>query len=168
MYEVRAKGLKELENLGVLYPQVVEKHLRHAMTQSTNLVENNVRPLVPVGVSSRLRNSIGSQVIQQGPASFIGKVGSSISEPYPMVMELGREPGAGVPPENLERWVRLKLRVPAKDVKRVAWLVARSISQFGMDGKEFMKRGWEISKEQVDRFFLDAIERTLKEILHVR
>ena len=166
-YEVRPDA-----NWGVLerylrnFPQIAMKYLTEAMNQSVRLVVSEVKPITPVGVSSRLRNSIGSQVIKEGPISLIGKVGSSMkNEEYPAVMEFGRKPGVGVPPENLERWVHLQMGVPAKDVRRVAGAVASSIARKGIKGREFLKRGWEKSQAKVNDFFADAL-RKIAEAIH--
>jgi hypothetical protein len=147
------------------FPQIAAKFLRMAMDQSVRLVESNVKPITPVGVSGRLRNSIGSQVIQEGPISIIGKIGSSLKdEEYPATMEFGRKPGTGVPPENLERWVHLQLGVPSKDARRVAGAVARSIAQNGIKAREFMKKGWEKSVDRVNGFFGEALTKIAEAI----
>jgi hypothetical protein len=97
-------------------------------------------------------------------ADVTGKVGSTINEPYPAVMEFGRQPGRMPPPEALERWVHLKLGVPADKAPGVAFQVARSIGRKGIKGRFFMRRAFERSKAAIDGFFrsaLDAITRDL-------
>ncbi len=166
-YEVRPDA-----NWGLLerylrnFPQIAMRYLTEAMNQSVRLVASNVKPITPVGVSGRLRNSIGSQVIKEGPISIIGKIGSSMKdEEYPATMEFGRKPGTGVPPENLERWVHLQLGVPAGEARQVAGAVARSIAQKGIRAREYLKKGWEKSKGQVNDFFGEAL-RKIAEAIH--
>lgn len=165
-YHVEFKGYKE--QLAKLrdYNRIADKHLKSAMTRSVVALESAIVPEVPVGVSARLRNSIASEVIHEGPLSIIGKVGSTLkNEIYPIVMEFGRRPGARMPPPAaLERWVHLQLKVPAKDAPGVAFLVARAIAIRGIRKREYMKKGWEKTKERVYAFFDTALQAIAKEL----
>jgi hypothetical protein len=49
----------------------------------------------------------------------------------------GRKPGKMPPYMDLADWVRIKLRVPDKQIKRVAWLIARSIGVKGTRGNPY-------------------------------
>lgn len=159
-YEIEIKGMDEqLRRLGQ-FEQVASRHLTTAMNQSVLTLVAEVRPLVPVGVSARLRNSIASEVRNEGRLSIVGVVGSTLKdEVYPAVMEFGRKPGRMPPPDALERWVHLKLRVPAEEARGVAFLVARKIGAHGIKGKFFMKHGWEKARPRVLHYFEQALER---------
>ena len=158
-YEIEIRGMDEqLKRLG-RFSQIADRRLGTAMRQSVSTIVAEVRPLTPVGVSARLRNSIGSEVRQEGPLSIVGRVGSSLSdEVYPAVMEFGRRPGSMPPPGALVRWVHLRLRVPEEEAGRVAFLVARKIGKRGIPGKFFMKRGWQKSRPRVERYFDQALQ----------
>lgn len=164
-YEVEIKGLDEcVARLGK-YDKIADKHLLTAMSQSVITVESAIKPLVPVGVSSRLRNSIASEVKHLSALSIEGKVGSTLKgEVYPSVMEFGRKPGKMPPPSALERWVQLKMGVAPADVPGVAFLVARAIGRRGIKGKKFMERGWKQSKGKVHQFFVNALHRITNEL----
>jgi hypothetical protein len=164
MYEIEIKGLDEhLRKLNA-YGEIADRELGTAMQQSVIAVESAVRPLVPVGVSGALRQSIASEVKREGAGgSIVGRIFSSIDSPYPAVMEFGRRPGAAMPPpQALERWVHLKLGVPDELAAGVAFTVARSIARKGIAGRRFMQQGFEKAKSQVDQFFARALERIAK------
>ena len=159
-YEYEIKGLDEQLARLKGYEKIADAELTKAMNQSTLTILAHVKPLVPVGVSGQLRNSMSARVTSDGMGSVVGKVGSNLTnEVYPSVMEHGRRPGKMPPPSALERWVRLKMRVPAKDVKGVAFVVARNIGRRGIKGKKFLQRGYDQSKPRVYAYFQQALDR---------
>ena len=162
-YEIELHGLEEQLAKLAQFDRIADKRLVTAMHQATITVESAVRPLAPVGVSGRLRNSIASQVTHEGPLSVVGKVGSTLKdEVYPAVMEFGRKPGK-MPPYSegtpLARWVHLVLGDAIG-----AFVVARGIGRRGIKGKFFMKRGWEQSKGRVQGFFETALQLIAKDL----
>lgn len=159
-YDIEFKGLEEQLKKFERFAPIADPILRQAMDQSVISVVNEVRPLAPVGVSGRLRNSLGSQVTHEGPLSIVGKIGSTLTdEIYPEIMEFGRRPGKMPPPSALERWVHIVLGVPNEDAPGVAFTVARAIGRRGIKGRFFMKKGWEKAKPQVLKYFSRALER---------
>lgn len=165
-YKLEPRGFKEMQALFMLAPHIVSKHLLASMKKSVITVENNVKPLTPVGVSSMLRNSISSEVIGSG-SNIVGRIGSTLkNEKYPAVMEFGRKPGVGVPPGKLERWVHLVLRVPTKDAPKVARKVAGAISRKGIKGHFFMKEGWKKSVVKVNGFFREGLKAIIGDLIH--
>jgi hypothetical protein len=153
-YEVEFSSLERQLVLLRAEPRIADEHLSRAMTQSVLAVEAAVKPLVPV-FRGRLRGSIGGQVKHEGPGSIVGRVGSSLNEVYPAVMEFGRRPGAAGPPSNaLERWAHLVLG----DV-RLAFVVARAIHRRGIRGRFFMRKGAQAAEGKVLGFFTEALTR---------
>jgi hypothetical protein len=159
-YELEILGLDEqLEKLK-RFSAIADPELMRAMGQSVISIRNEVVPLTPVGVNSRLIDSIASQVTHEGPLSIVGRVGSTLKgEIYPEVMEFGRKPGRMPPPSALERWVHIVLKVEDKEAAGVAFRVARAIGRRGIKGKFFMKRGWEKARPAVLRYFETALNR---------
>lgn len=161
MYTVELKGFEELQRrMEREADGGVRRELEEAMRKSVHVVEGEVRPRTPVGVSSRLRNSINGKV-EAGLGGVVGRVGTSLSdkEVYPAVMEFGRKPRSRKPPtERLVRWVHLQLGVPME----AAWLVARGLAKkigvFGIKEKRMFREGWEASEERVRGFFEEAVE----------
>lgn len=170
--------LKKLGNFGTL----LNRHLERGMEAATTHVASKITPLVPVGVSARLKNSIGSEVKTEGIGSVVGRVGSSLKdEEYPAVMEFGRRPGARMPPpEALVRWVHVKHLAGTYSIKthrrtgnkksqaeedlQTAFLIARAIARRGIKGKFFMKRGLEMGKPAVPKFFKKEMDLLMEEL----
>ncbi len=153
-----SKALKKLKGFKAVY----EREAKRGMFLAVTLVRSNVVPLTPVGVSSRLRGSIEGQVKTLG-SEIRGIVDTSLKEIYPTVMELGRRPGAKMPPPSaLERWVHLQLGVPNEEVMSVAFLVARAIARHGIKGRKFMKRGLAKSKVGINAIFKGVKEAIVK------
>lgn len=166
------------------YPGMVNRHLSVAMHQVVLTVRNAILPNVPVGVSGRLKNSIGSTVKDFGAGNIVGRVGSSMkSEAYPAVMEFGRKPGAGISAEGMEsltRWVHVKRisgvysiktkkRMGSKQTResedrQAAFAIARSIKAKGIKGRHFMEQGFNASKGTVDGYFKTALNRIVEEL----
>ncbi len=157
-YSVKVTGLEELAQKFAGAEGLIDRELKDAMKRAVITVEGEVKPLAPVGVSSRLRNSIGSSVEGSG-SKIVGRVGSSLKgEAYPSVMEYGRRPGAAQPPaEALARWVHIVMGVPTEKALSVAFVVARNIARRGIKGRFYFKRGWEASESRVMGFFRDAL-----------
>lgn len=164
-YEIDVKGLEE--QLGKLsqFDSIANRHLRRAMQESLITIGSEVVPLVPVGVSARLKNSMGSVITETAPTMLTGKYGSSLKdEVYPQVMEFGRKPGSMPPPEALLRWVHLKIKPGEANEMQVAFLIARKIGKFGIKGHFFMKTGFEKAKARITVFFTQAMTRIAQDL----
>jgi hypothetical protein len=172
-YQIQTHGLTELTARLNGSGKTLNRHLKRAMNKSVILVVSNVRPLVPVGVSGRLHNSIGSEVIENGIGDITGRVGSSLKdEEYPAVMEYGRKPGSMPPWEALVRWVHVKHIAGTYSVKThkrsgekntqqaedesAAFAIARKIAREGIQGRHFMQEGFDKSIPQIEQFFEQA------------
>lgn len=157
---IRIDGMPQLLRRLREGDKVVVRELTNAMDASVKVVEANVKPLTPVGVSGRLRNSIASKVEVQ-PGSVVGKVGSTLTgEQYPAVMEFGRRPGAAMPPPSaLLRWVELRMGVRGAAAMHTAVRLARSIARKGIKGKRFIKQGAEKSMAFITQRFGEALRR---------
>lgn len=149
--------MRELQEALDKSPEVTRKELEKAMKKSVIKIASEVKRETPVGVSGRLRNSIGSEVTTTAN-KVRGRIGTSITDEYPIVMEFGRKRGARRPPaERLERWVHLQLGVPTDQAYGVARHVARIISIRGIKGREMFRKGFEASVKNVEDYFGDAL-----------
>lgn len=179
-YQVKGVGIDEAIQSLQGYPAARVKHMTRAMEQSVKAVEAAVKPLVPVGVSGRLRASIGSGVLAAG-SQILGRVGSSLAdEEYPAVMEFGRKPGKMPPVEALFRWVHLKHITGTYSIKtrrrrgsatsqadqdrQAAWMIARAIGRKGIKGRHYLERGFEQAKPQVEAFHARAVVDLVEEL----
>jgi len=164
MFQVVVKGLDEQTKKLLSFDQIAGKHMRQAMSQSVITVEGRAKVNAPVGVSGRLRNSMASEVRGTG-VDITGWIGSTLrAEVYPAVMEYGRAPGRMPPPQALERWVHLKLRVAEADALGVAFVIARKIARAGIKGQHFLRRGYKESKARIGDFFEAALRRITEDL----
>jgi hypothetical protein len=180
--EVNIHGLDEqLKRMGNFGP-LLNKHLVRGMEKTTKFAVSKIVPGVPVGVSARLKDSIGSEIRTEGIGSIVGIVGSSLKgEEYPAVMEFGRRPGAKMPPpEALLRWVHVKHLAGTYSIKTkrrhggkkrqadedlaVAFAVARAIARKGIKGKFYMKNGLAKAKPSTPKFFKQEMDELMKEL----
>lgn len=146
------------------YPAIADKHLYAAMSQSVSNLETQAENFAPV-FKGELRDSIFSEVKRE-VGSLHGLVSSKIQDRiYPQTMEFGRRAGAKMPPPGaLDEWVRVKLGVPERLVKRVAFLVGKKIATRGIKPKLFMLRAWKAQKGNVQRLFEAALKNITEEI----
>lgn len=167
-YDIEVIGLDEQLQKLIQFDLITNRHMAKAMQDSVFAIQSEVVPLAPVGVSSRLKNSIGSSVQDLGD-SLIGKVGTSLKdEIYPQTMEYGREPGTMPPPASLLRWVHLKIRPPEWKEYSVAFNIARKIKWHGIKGRFFMKTGFEKARTRIVTFFNAALERITEDLSNGR
>ena len=165
-FDIDVKGLEEQLGKLAQFDQIANRHLRRAMQESLITIGAEVIPLIPVGVSARLKNSMGSTIVETEPTLITGRFGSSLkNEIYPKVMEFGREPGKKAPPtEALLRWVHLKVQPGEENEERVAFLIARKIGRYGIKGRFYMKSGFEKAREKIIIYFTRAKERIAEEL----
>lgn len=167
MYEVEievTKSYNDFLSRLLRYDKMVDKQLLLAMREGVTKIEGTARRNAPVGVTSNLRGSLASNVIQRGE-SIVGRVGSTMrKEKYPLVMEKGRRFGKAPPPGALDRWVRIVLGVAPKRVRSVAFLVGRKIKQRGIVGRFFLRKAYSQHKRWVERRFAKAVNNVAKEL----
>lgn len=167
-YDVTVEGLEEQLRKLADYDGITNRHLRTSMQQSLLTIGANVIPLVPVGVSGRLRNSMGSE-IKELDGSLIGRFGSSLKdETYPQVMEFGRGPGSYPEMNQLLRWVHLKIRPGEAREASVTFMIARAIFEHGIKGRYFMKQGFDKAKTAVIGYFNQALDRIARDLTNGR
>lgn len=159
---------------------IFEREGEVAMNRALVEMQNNIVPLVPRGVTSRLVNSIRTIVKKIAEAVIRGKVFSDLQEPYGIVQESGRRaaPVSAGGQELIARWIRLstngqayfnalKQTYPKITVRQATFLLARSMKRRARKGKEFFKKGVEKSLPAVDRIFNQMFDRITKRIVEV-
>ena len=162
-YKLTVKGLQEMHRSFNKSPQSVNKHAKIAMGKSVLFVLGEAKQTAPVGVSGRLRNSMVSKVEGFG-SRITGRVGSSLTEIYPLAVEHGRKPGQMPPPSALERWVHIVLHVPTAQALSVAFVVARSIGKKGIRARPFLHNALQGSRGAINRFFNDALRAIVSDL----
>jgi hypothetical protein len=137
-----AQGLRES-------PEYTDRVLQEAMTEATLLVQREWQENLP-RVSGLTARSITSDVAST-PAGVLGVVSSS--QPNALCLELGTRPH--MPPvAAIEPWVKAVLGISEpKEVKRVAFLVARKIAREGTPAQHLMARAVQSTEGQVIAMF---------------
>lgn len=144
------RGLREA-------PEYSRQVLEATMHEATLLVQREWQEAMP-RVSGITARSITSDVAST-PAGVLGIVGSS--QPSALFIELGTRPH--MPPiAAIEPWVKavLGIRKP-KEVKRVAFLVARKIAREGTAPQRPMERTALATRGQVIAMFEGAADQIL-------
>ena len=135
-------------------PAICQQELQAATEFGTNLLLGAVLPLVPVDRGS-LRGSIQSRVYGEG-LDLVGKVFSPMQHALPV--ERGSKPH-WPPISAIEGWVRRKLDVDPKEVRSVAYLIARSISKRGTKPHFMFRRGFDASRGRIEARYAQALAR---------
>lgn len=134
---IEVTGLEELasrlrggrEAMGI----VVNEGLREIGSRLVPILKGHT----PIGATRRLRNSTVFEVLTTGdPGDQKVEVRQGARSKlsgfaYGVVVREGRRPGKAPPPGALDDWVRVKLGVPLKMIKSVAFLIGRKIARFG-------------------------------------
>lgn len=118
------------------------------------VLAGHISDKAPVGVSGSLAQSFASDVHGEVLESLTGRVFSDL--PHAIVIDQGREPGSRMPPvEALMTWVRRVLNVGGdeKEVRQVAFLVARAIGKKGIKARHFVDKGVEASTAELEGLF---------------
>jgi len=135
----------DIENMKKLIaqcPQVFADEALQLLREVVTVLEGKVVEHTPVGVGGEagLRGSISSDAYIRA-REIVGTVGTPLA--YGEVVERGRPASQAMPPvEALIPWVRAKLDVPEKEVRSVAFLVARSIGKKGFKGADMFAKGF--------------------------
>ena len=93
--------------------------------------------IVDMGISDTANLLRSGELVDEGDYFSV-----FYSAPYAQVIDEGRDPGP-INPEVLFGWVKRKLRVPVRDIKKVAFLIARKIKLRGTKAQPFFSNAIE-------------------------
>ena len=130
-YTVVVRGIQELSDRLLLMDHQIPGVLKAAIRAEAEVVMREAKRLCPTGVSGALRASGFVSPVQGTRTDMSVTMGfGGPAAPYAAAMHEGAV--EHFPPSSaLERWVRRVLHVAPKDVKGVAFIVARAISKRG-------------------------------------
>lgn len=114
------------------YNEKVSEGTKRAVARTLVNIQSDARMRVPVA-SNRLRSSI---VTRFRSDRMGGVVETNVD--YAQYVERGRKPGRMPPSSALEAWVRTKISSSAKEVKSIAFLIARKIGLEGTRPQPFL------------------------------
>lgn len=124
-------------------PAVVQKNVEAFVTEATLFLAVEVQKRTPQGVYGAQGGLISTvQPDIQGKGTMLVKGIVGHGKPYGDVIENGREPGKGMPPQgSLVRWIEVKMGLDNKTAKRIEFVVRRKIGRKGFDGAEMFGKG---------------------------
>jgi hypothetical protein len=96
--------------------------------------------ITEMGISDTGALLLSGEVIDGKPVSVV------YSAPYASAINDGTKPHK-VSPKDLELWVKRKLRVPRKDIKKVSYLISNKIKKMGTEPKPFMDNAIAFTQE---------------------
>lgn len=144
-------------------PEIVTEELVAAATESSLLLEREVKELTPTGIGAGggLRGSVSAREPRVLADNVIGEVGTPMN--YAVPVEIGTKPH--FPPiQPLADWAEHKLGVPREEARSVGFLIARKISQKGTEGVHMFERAFATNEPQVQQFFEAAQTRIAERI----
>lgn len=149
-------------------PDIVNKHIRKALTKSGLLVEREARLKVPQATRAAMR-SITSSVKGSG-AEMHTLV--QVGEPYGWFIEYGRRPGK-MPPHgagsSLALWAKAVGIIssgsnPTYLEQGILFVMARAIGAHGTRPQPFLEPAFEESRQKIAGYFRDAVVDAINEI----
>jgi hypothetical protein len=153
----RAVQLAQLE-LGTYKPRPSRKTKWNGMKPISSKVTMKKRRAV---ASGRLKDSIDYEIVKNEQVNFT-------MLDYGIYVEEGRQRGKGVPPAELQKWIKNKklkprnskgsfVKVTPSRLKGMAFTINRSIKAFGIEPNPFMKPSIERSYKENKSDILSAM-----------
>lgn len=160
---IDARDVKAMKVLWARTPEIMGEEMLRAVTEADLYIKGQLQQQLPRGAGGLSGGAglVGSVFNEEQRLSdrVIGAVASPL--PYAEYRELGTRPHFP-PVEPLEDWVQAKLGIDDEGERRnVAFLIARKISRVGTKGDGTWQRVADASAPEVERRFVDAIDRVL-------
>ncbi len=148
-FEAEIRGLERLRRQPARFTRAFESAGRELMAEALGLLHRKVTTKTPVN-TGQLRSSIGFSSSRLAGNDIEGRIGTNLG--YAIPVERGSRPH-WPPLEPIEFWVRRKLRPPRKQIRSVAFLVARKISRRGTKAHRMFEQGLEETRPRISRIF---------------
>jgi len=136
-------------------PEIVSRELTAAMYEATAYLEKTIKPFTPQGVygaQGGLVSTIHGEVPVKGILLVKGVVAHGSK--YGDVIEMGRTPGKGMPPEgSLVRWIEVKMGLDAETARKIEFVVRRKIGAKGFQGAHMFEKGFHEGWPMVQHIF---------------
>jgi hypothetical protein len=157
-FEFQIQGLEQLKTQPARFEKAYQEAGKEAVVQATAVLARAIvlrfeRPaagLPPAINTGLLRNSVAWRIPRVDGRTIEGSVGTNIA--YALPTEFGSRPH-WPPLAPIEFWVKRKLRVPAKQVRGVAFLVARKIARRGTEPRRIFTLGLEDATPRMREIF---------------
>ena len=143
--KIEIEGLDKLLKKRLKDNKWMADAINMAMAKSAAALQAEAIILAPVNTGA-LRQSITTEVDKRPPFASWATVGPTVA--YGRWVEYGRKPGKMPPVDALEPWVRLKLK--AKNPRRVAFAIAMKIAREGIKAQPFLGPAWKKAKPKIE------------------
>jgi hypothetical protein len=158
---VASPELQRQMDLLKYFPEISKKHFRPAMEQAAPLLENAIRPNVPV-VTGHLRDALGSKVLGTG-LNIRARVGFGVkytdkSAPYSAPVNAGAR-AHPIKPGTRKGWAKYLAIVSDK-----GFTLSREVQHPGFPGFKFMEKGLDAATPQIDTIMAAASEAVVQEL----
>ena len=151
------------------------KHTMKALTEfGQKIVDNYKAELEACGYQDGQLYRTLSYSVSTGTGGWVISVSL---EQYWKYIEAGRRAGAKMPPlDAIEKWINVRRIIPHSmtlksgktvipSVKQLSFLIARSISQKGIQPRPFFKQSFETAKREFLHIIEEAVLADIKESL---
>jgi len=157
--EIDYGGAEQVAAAFAQAPDIAREELLRAVTEADSLLEREVREATPTAHGLLRAGMFHTEQVSE--SGVIGVVGSPLN--YAEPVELGTRPH--FPPiEPLIDWVKVKLGVPEKEARGVAFLVARKIARSGTKGAFMFSKTLKAQEAAVGAIFHAALARIAERI----
>ncbi len=142
--------------------KVIGEEMNLAINAGVLHLKGAIQPETPVGVTGALRAGVQTS-ITGAATSIVGRVFDPVS--YAIPVESGSRPHFP-PVAPLQLWVRRKLGISdEREVRSVAFLIARKISRVGTKPVLMFRRSFDAHRDRVVGFFAQANARIVARLV---
>jgi HK97 gp10 family phage protein len=149
---IQVQGLETLQEFLTKFPVVARSELNRAIDLTIHTVQRDAIMNAPV-YTGYLRANIKATF-----ADLYGKVEADTE--YASAVEFGTKPHR-VPALALEKWVGRKMGLGGNEAKRVAFFIARKISQQGTKAQPYFVPAIEKNEKQIEFYFSKAVDNII-------
>lgn len=155
MIDFQIKGLDKLIKLGEKYPEVSEKYINTAISDSFKLLKPILGNTAPKGLTGNLRKQW--KVTLERFKGTMESTAESGDYNYALAIEYGTRP----------HWVSIAKIKPWAEKKGInPWALQKSIATKGTKAQPFVEKSLSRAEVGINNLFKKAIDGTIKEILN--
>lgn len=142
-------------------PEIVVEEMTAGITESSLLLEREVKERTPTSGAGTLRESIGAMPVIFANGALRGGTGTSLS--YALPVELGARPH-WMPIEPLVDWVERKLHKRGDEAKEVAAAIRYKIAHHGTKARHMFSEGFAANEPQIVKILDARLSRAVARI----
>jgi len=142
---------------------VVRAEINDTMEASLSMIDQAIRPRVPVGATGILRQSAGREIATMPGGEMQGRY--LFEAPYAYDVEVGRPPGEMPNPEDIAYWaLRKPALLPGESPTSAGWRIARAIEKNGTRAANYVRDGYAAVETSLRDYWAKIADRIAKRI----